>query len=81
MTRRPHGAKPQAKGAQGLAGWPNPMAGRPYFESVWAGTWWLHSHIGSQEYPMPKSWWKPGGVAGRPRGWPPDRPSPPNQLN
>jgi hypothetical protein len=71
MTRRPRGAKPQAKGAQ----WP---AGRPYFELVQAGTWRLHSPIVSQEYPIPESQWKPGGVTGRPRGWPPGHPSPPN---
>jgi hypothetical protein len=34
MTRRPRGAKPQVKGAQGLADQPNPLADRPYFESV-----------------------------------------------
>jgi hypothetical protein len=34
VTPRPRGAKPQVKGAQG-------SAGRPYFESVRAGTWWL----------------------------------------
>jgi hypothetical protein len=39
VTPKPHGAKPQVKGAQGLAGRPNPMAGRPHFESVQAGTW------------------------------------------
>jgi hypothetical protein len=36
VTRRPHGAKPQVKRAQGPAGRPNPMAGRPHFESVQA---------------------------------------------
>jgi hypothetical protein len=81
VTRRPRGAKPQVKGAQGPAGRPNPMAVQPYFESVQADTWWLHSQIGSQEYPMPKSRWKPGGVASQRRRWPPGRPSPPNQLN
>jgi hypothetical protein len=55
MTCKPCGAIPQAKGAQGPAGRPNPMAGRPCFESVQAGTWRLRSHIGSQEYPMPES--------------------------
>jgi hypothetical protein len=55
VTRRPHGAKPQVKGAQGPASQPNPMAGQPHFESVQAETWQLRSHIGSQEYPMPKS--------------------------
>jgi hypothetical protein len=64
MTRRPHGAIPQAKGAQGPGGRPNPMASRPYFESVRAGTWWLCSHVSSQEHPMPDSRWKMGGVAG-----------------
>jgi hypothetical protein len=81
MTRRPRGAKPQSKGAQGPAGRPNPMAGWPYFESVRARTWWLSSHVDSQEYPMPESWWKPGGVASRPREWPLNHPSPPNRLN
>jgi hypothetical protein len=42
VTHRPHGAKPQVKGAQGLAG-------RPHFESVQAKTWWLRSYIASQE--------------------------------
>jgi hypothetical protein len=74
VTHRPCGAKPQVKGAQG-------PAGRPHFELVQAESWRLHSYIGSQEYPMPESWWKLGGVAGRPRGWPPGRPSPPNRLN
>jgi hypothetical protein len=81
VTCRPHGAKPQIKGAQGPAGRPNPMAGWPHFESAQAGTWRLYSHVGSQEYPVPESRWKPGGVAGQPCGWPPGRPSPPNRLN
>jgi hypothetical protein len=81
MIRRPRGAKPQAKGAQRPVGRPNPMVGRPYFESVRTETWWLCSHVGSQEYPMPESQWKSGGVASRPCGWPPGRPSPLNQLN
>jgi hypothetical protein len=55
MTRRPRGAKPQVKGAQGLNS-------RPHFESVQADTWWLHSHVSSQEYPMPESRWKLRGV-------------------
>jgi hypothetical protein len=54
MTRRPHGAKPQVKGAQGPAGRPNPMAGRPHFESVQAETWWLRSHVSSQADAMPE---------------------------
>jgi hypothetical protein len=78
VTHRPHGAKPQAKGAQGPAGQSNPMAGRPDFGSVWAEAWWLHSHVGSEEDPVPKSQWKSGGVVGRPRGWLPGCPSPPN---
>jgi hypothetical protein len=81
MTRRPHGAKPQAKGAQGPAGRPNPMASQPDVELVQAETWWLCSHIGSEEHPMLKSRWKLGGVAGWPHGWPPGHPSPPNRLN
>jgi hypothetical protein len=81
VTRRPHGAKSQVKGAPGPACRPNPMADRPHFESVQAETWWLHSDVGSQEYLMPKSRWKPGGVAVWPRGWPPDRSSPRNRLN
>jgi hypothetical protein len=68
VTRRPHGAKPQVKGAQGPTGQPNPFAGRPHFESVHAETWWLRSYVGSQEYLMLESQWKLGGVAGRPRG-------------
>jgi hypothetical protein len=71
VTRRPRGAKPQVKGAQGLAG-------QPHFVSVQVETWRLHSHVGSQEYPMPVSRWKPGEEDGRPRGWPPGLPSPPN---
>jgi hypothetical protein len=38
VTRRPHGAKPQVKGAQGPASQPNALAGRPDFESVQAET-------------------------------------------
>jgi hypothetical protein len=38
VTRRPHGAKPQVKGAQGPANGPNTLAGRPQFESVPAET-------------------------------------------
>jgi hypothetical protein len=45
VTRRPPRAKPQVKGAQGLASRPNPMAGRPHFESVHAKTWQLHSQV------------------------------------
>jgi hypothetical protein len=63
-----------SKGAEGLAG-------RPHFESVQAKTSQLRSYIGSQEYPMPESRWKLGGVAGWPRGWPPGGSSPPNRLN
>jgi hypothetical protein len=48
VTRRPRGAKPQVKGAQG-------PAGQPHFDSVRAETWRLHSHVGSQEYPMLES--------------------------
>jgi hypothetical protein len=81
VTCSPRGAKPQVKGAQGPAGRPNPMVVRPYFELVPTETWRLCSHVGSQEYPIPESWWKPEGVAGRPCGWPPGHPSPPNQLN
>jgi hypothetical protein len=81
VTRRTCRAKPQVKGAQGPTGRTNPMAGQPDFESVQAETWRLHSHVGSEEDLMPKSLWKPRGVAGRPHGWPPDHPSPPNQLN
>jgi hypothetical protein len=44
---RPHGVKPQVKGAQGPAGWPD-------FELVQAETWWLRSHVGSEEDPMPE---------------------------
>jgi hypothetical protein len=43
LTRRPHGAKPQVKGTQGLAGRPNPFADRPDFELVQAETWRLCS--------------------------------------
>jgi hypothetical protein len=74
MSCRPCGANPQVKGAQG-------PAGRAHFELVQAETWELRSHIGSQEYHMPESRWKLGRVAGRPREWLPDRPSPPNRLN
>jgi hypothetical protein len=81
VTRRPSGVKPQVKGAQGPVGGANPMAGRPHFELVQAKTWWLCSYIGLQEYPMLESRWKPGGVAGRPLGWPTGRPTPPNRLN
>jgi hypothetical protein len=81
LTRRPCGAKPHVKGAQGPAGWHNPLVDRSHFESVQTKTWRLRSHVGSQEYPMPESWWKLGGVAGRPRGRPPGHASPPNGLN
>jgi hypothetical protein len=81
VTRRSRGPKPQVKGAQGPAGPPNPMAGRPDFELVQAKTWRLHSHVSSKEDPMPESQWKSGGVAGRPRGWMPGRPSRPNRHN
>jgi hypothetical protein len=56
VTRRPHGAKPQVKGAQVPAGQPNPMDGGSNFESVQAEIWRLCSHIGLEEDPMPKSW-------------------------
>jgi hypothetical protein len=78
VTHRPCGDKPQVKGAQGPASRPNHMAGQPDFGSVQAEVWRLHSHVGSEEDPMPKSWWKLGGVVSRPRGWPPGYPSPPN---
>jgi hypothetical protein len=81
VTRRPCGAKPQPKGAQGQADRPNPTANRPHFESVQAKTWQLHSHAISEEDPMPESQWKLGEVAGQERAWPPGRPSPPNRLN
>jgi hypothetical protein len=55
-----------------------PHGAKPHFEPVQAKTWKLRSHIGSQEYPMPESWWKSRGVASRPCGWPPGRASPPN---
>jgi hypothetical protein len=66
MTRRPRGATPQVKGAQGSASQPNPLDGRPHFESVQSKTWRLHSYVSSQEYPMPESRWKLGGLAGQP---------------
>jgi hypothetical protein len=78
VTRRPCGDKPQVKGAQGPAGRPNSIVGRPHFESVQTETWRLRSHIDSQEYPMPERWWKLGGVADWPHGCPPGRTSPPN---
>jgi hypothetical protein len=81
VTRRPCEAKPQVKGAQGPVGQPNALSGQPHFELVQVETWWLHSYIGLQEYPMLESRWKLGGGAGRPRGWTPGRPSPPNRLN
>jgi hypothetical protein len=65
LTHRPCGAKPQVKGSQGPASRPNPMAIQPHFESIWTGTWWLCSHTGLEEDPMPESKWKTGGVAGR----------------
>jgi hypothetical protein len=64
VTCRPCAAKPQVMGAQGLTGWPNPMAGRPNFGLVQAKAWWLCSDVDSEEDPMPKSRWKPGGVEG-----------------
>jgi hypothetical protein len=81
VTRRPHGVEPQVKGDQGPTSRPNPMTGRPHFVFVQAKTWRLRSHVGSQKDPMPESRWKQGGVVGRPRGWPPSHPSPPNQIN
>jgi hypothetical protein len=56
VTRRPHGAKPQVKGAQELAG-------RAHFESVQAKTWRLRSYVGSQEHLCP-------GVGGNREEWP-----------
>jgi hypothetical protein len=56
VTRRSRGAKPQVKGAQWSAGRPNPMAGRPHFESVQVGTWQLRLDVSSEEEPMPESW-------------------------
>jgi hypothetical protein len=42
-------------------------ADQPHFESVWAGTWQLRSHIGLEEDPMPESQWKPAmWIAARP---------------
>jgi hypothetical protein len=38
-------------------------AGRSHFESVQAETWRLRSYIGLQEYPMPESQWRSGGVS------------------
>jgi hypothetical protein len=81
VTHRPCGAKAQVKGAQGPVGRPNPMADQPDFVLVQVETWWICSQVGSQEEPMPKSWWKPGGVADQPRGGPPGHPSPPDRLN
>jgi hypothetical protein len=78
VTRRTHGAKPQVKGAQGPDGRSNPLPDQPHYESVQAETWQLRLYVNSQEYPMPESWWKLGGVIGWPHGWPPSRPSPPN---
>jgi hypothetical protein len=78
VARRPRGAKPQAKGAQGSADQSNPMAGRPDFESVQAKTWRLRSHVGSEEDPMPENQWKSRGVVGQPHGWPLGHPPPPN---
>jgi hypothetical protein len=71
LTRGPCGAKPQVKGAQGPIGRPNPMAGRPHFELVRAGTWWLCSHINLEEDHMPRvggNWeeWLAGHMNGRP---------------
>jgi hypothetical protein len=65
------------KSGGGLKG----SVGRPHFESVRAGNWRLRSHVGLEEDPMPECWWKPGGVADHPRGWPPSHPSPRNRLN
>jgi hypothetical protein len=48
VTRRPRGAKPQVKGAQG-------PASRPDFELAQDETWQLRSHVGLEEDPMPKS--------------------------
>jgi hypothetical protein len=38
VTPRLCGAKPQVRGAQGPASWPNPMVSRPHFESIQAET-------------------------------------------
>jgi hypothetical protein len=40
--------KPQAKWAQGPAGWPNSLDGRPGFESARPGTWLTRLYVGSQ---------------------------------
>jgi hypothetical protein len=38
VTCKPHGAKPQVKGARGPAGKPNPLADQSHFELVKAET-------------------------------------------
>jgi hypothetical protein len=39
--------KPQVKWAQGLAGYPNSLVGRPGFESARPGTWLTRLYISS----------------------------------
>jgi hypothetical protein len=55
VTHKPRGAKRLVKGAQGPASQPDPLVGRPHFESVVAETWRPHSYVSSQEYPMSES--------------------------
>jgi hypothetical protein len=71
VTHRPRGPNPQVKEAHG-------PVGRPHFKSAWAGTWWLRSHVGLEEDPIPESQWKLEGVAGQPHGGSSGCPSPPN---
>jgi hypothetical protein len=71
VTRRPRGAKPQVKGAQGPTDRPNPMAGRPHFESVQAETWQLihmsvHKSILYSRVSGNWEEWPIGHVDGRP---------------
>jgi hypothetical protein len=53
-------AKPQVEMAQGLAGQPNSMAGRPCFKSVWPVASRTHVYMRSRR---PRWWRKSVGVA------------------
>jgi hypothetical protein len=67
MTCRPHGARPEVKGAQGPATRPDHLADRPHFESVQAETWGhVHTSV-HKSIPCPR-------VDGKREEGPPDHP-------
>jgi hypothetical protein len=71
VTRRPRGAKQQVKGAQGPTDRPNPLAGRPHFESIKPR---LGSYVDTSVHKSVPSL----RVGGNQEEWLPARPSPSN---